>query len=80
MTNQSNELELKKVEDALEDGLLAYAAELGKRYVAMYPADPQGYWFLGFILHQLDRYADAKVALNHRARFSCKALELAFVM
>ena len=55
--------DLKKIEKAQEDGLHVYAAELGKSYVAAHPEDPEGFWLLGFSLHQVDRYAEAEKAL-----------------
>ena len=64
MLKRRDEKELRQIEKAQEDGLHAYAAELGKRYVTMHPEDPEGYWLLGFSLHQLDRYAEAKNALE----------------
>jgi tetratricopeptide (TPR) repeat protein len=64
MSKRKNDKETKKIEKAQEDGLHAYAAELGKRYVVVFPEDPEGFWVLGLSLHQLDRYAEAKQALE----------------
>src|SRR5579884_1083935 len=64
MGEERSEGELSKIEKAQDDGLHAYATELGKRYVATHPQDPEGLWLLGFSLHQLGRYSEAKGALE----------------
>jgi tetratricopeptide (TPR) repeat protein len=61
---ERDEKDLKKIESAQEKGLHAYAAELGRRYVAMYPDDPEGKWLLGSSLYQLDRYTEARKTLE----------------
>jgi tetratricopeptide (TPR) repeat protein len=64
MTASRNEKDLKKIEKAYDGGWLAYAAALGRAYVATHPEDAEGWWFRGSALYDLDEYAEASRALE----------------